>query len=67
MCPAVRSTLFVPRVGPLPVELQDYVLFSLGVLTVSKQQDAAKAFQKFASAPENAGLIRKSAMEPPAR
>jgi molybdate transport system substrate-binding protein len=51
-------------VGPLPGELQDYVLFSLGVLTVSKQQDAAKAFQKFASAPENVALIRKSAMEP---
>jgi molybdate transport system substrate-binding protein len=51
-------------VGPLPGELQDYVLFSLGVLAVSKQQDAAKAFQKFASSPENAALIRKSGMEP---
>ena len=51
-------------VGPLPGELQDYVLFSLGVLAVSKQQDAAKAFQRFASAPENAALIRKGAMEP---
>jgi molybdate transport system substrate-binding protein len=51
-------------VGPLPGELQDYVLFSLGVLAVSKQQDAAKAFQKFATAPENAALLRKSSMEP---
>jgi molybdate transport system substrate-binding protein len=51
-------------VGPLPGELQDYVLFSLGVLAVSKQQDAAKAFQKFAAAPENAALLRKSGMEP---
>jgi molybdate transport system substrate-binding protein len=51
-------------VGPLPGALQDYVLFSLGVLTVSKQQDAAKAFQAFAAAPENAALLRKSSMEP---
>jgi molybdate transport system substrate-binding protein len=51
-------------VGPLPGELQDYVLFSLGVLTVSKQQDVAKAFQKFAAAPESAALLRKSSMEP---
>jgi molybdate transport system substrate-binding protein len=51
-------------VGPLPGELQDYVLFSLGVLTVSKQPDAAKAFQKFASSPDAAALLRKSSMEP---
>jgi molybdate transport system substrate-binding protein len=51
-------------IGPLPPGLQDYVLFSLGVLAVSKQQEAAKAFAAFASAPENAGLIRKSGMEP---
>src|SRR5262245_49060466 len=51
-------------VGPLPGELQDYVLFSLGVLAVSKQQDAAKAFQAFAIAPESAALLRKSSMEP---
>jgi molybdate transport system substrate-binding protein len=51
-------------VGPLPGELQDYVLFSLGVLTVSKQPDVAKAFQKFAAAPESAALLRKSSMEP---
>ena len=51
-------------VGPLPGELQDYVLFSLGVLAVPKQQDAAKAFQAFAIAPESAALLRKSSMEP---
>src|SRR5437016_1218384 len=51
-------------VGPLPGELQDYVLFSTGVLAVSKQVDAAKAFQKFAAASESAALLRKSGMEP---
>src|SRR6185295_7925793 len=47
-------------VGPLPGELQDYVLFSLGVLAVSKERDVAKAFQAFASAPDSAALLRKS-------
>src|SRR5262249_3315836 len=51
-------------VGPLPGELQDYVLFSTGVLAVSKQVGAASAFQKFAAAPESAALLRKSGMEP---
>jgi molybdate transport system substrate-binding protein len=51
-------------IGPLPPGLQDFVLFSLGVLATSKQQDAAKAFAAVASAPENAALIRKSGMEP---
>lgn len=51
-------------VGPLPGELQDYVLFSLGVLAVSKERDVAKAFQAFASAPDAAPLLRKSHMEP---
>jgi molybdate transport system substrate-binding protein len=51
-------------IGPLPPGLQDYVLFSLGVLATSKQQEVAKAFQTFGSAPENAALIRKSGMEP---
>jgi molybdate transport system substrate-binding protein len=51
-------------IGPLPEGLQDYVLFSLGLLAVSKQPEAAKAFAAFAAAPENAALIRKSGMEP---
>jgi molybdate transport system substrate-binding protein len=51
-------------IGPLPPGLRDYVLFSLGVLTVSKQQEVAKAFAMFASASDNAALIRKSGMEP---
>jgi molybdate transport system substrate-binding protein len=54
-------------VGPLPAELQEYVRFSTGVLTVSKQPEAARALIAFMTAPENAALVRKSAMEPPAR
>ena len=54
-------------VGPLPPELQDYVVFSAGVLAVSKQPEAATAMVKFMSAPEAAPLIRKSGMEPAVR
>jgi molybdate transport system substrate-binding protein len=50
--------------GPLPPELQDYVVFGAGVLTVSKAPEAALALVKFMSAPEAAPLIRKSGMEP---
>jgi molybdate transport system substrate-binding protein len=57
----------IEYVGPLPPELQDYVVFSAGVLAVSKQPEAAIAMVKFMSAPEAAPLIRKSGMEPAAR
>jgi molybdate transport system substrate-binding protein len=53
--------------GPLPAELMEYGRFSIGVLTLSKEPEAAKAFIKFATSPEAAPLIRKSGMEPPAK
>ena len=51
-------------VGPLPPGLQEYVQFSLGVLGVSRQQEVARAFAHFASAPENEEILRKGGMEP---
>ena len=51
--------------GPLPKELMEYGRFGVGLLTVSKEQETAKAFIKFMAAPENAELVRKSAMETP--
>jgi molybdate transport system substrate-binding protein len=53
--------------GPLPPDLIEYGRFGLGVLTVSKDPETAKAFIAFATSPEAAPLIRKSTMEPPAR
>jgi len=52
--------------GPLPTQLMEYGRFGVGLLTVSKEPDAARAFIKFMAAPENAALVRKSAMETPA-
>src|SRR3984893_12778667 len=51
--------------GPLPKELMEYGRFGVGLLTVSKEAETAKAFIKFMAAPENAPLLRKSAMETP--
>ena len=51
--------------GPLPGELQEYLYFSAGLLSISKQPDAARAFMAFMASPEAAVHLRKSAMEPP--
>jgi molybdate transport system substrate-binding protein len=58
----VAGTIYL---GPLPKELMEYGRFGAGLLTVSKEQEVAKAFIKFMAAPENAALVRKSAMETP--
>src|SRR5437764_1573995 len=52
--------------GPLPADLMEYGRVGVGVLTASKQPEAASAFAKFMADPANAGLLRKAAMEPPA-
>ena len=57
----------VDYVGPLPGDLQDYVEFAAGVLTVSKEPEAAKAFARFISSAEAVPLIKKSGMEPALR
>ena len=53
--------------GPLPPDLIEYGRFGAAVMTVSKNRDAAQALIKFMVDPANHALIRKSAMEPPAR
>ena len=57
----------VEYVGPLPGELQDYVVFAAGLLAVAKEPEAAKAMMSFISAPAAEPLIRKSGMEPAVR
>jgi molybdate transport system substrate-binding protein len=56
----------IDYVGPLPSELQSYVVFASGILAVSKAPEAALAMARFMAAPEAAPLIRKSGMEPAA-
>jgi molybdate transport system substrate-binding protein len=54
-------------VGPLPAELMEYGRVGVGVLTGAKQPEVAKAFAQYMGDPANAALLRKGAMEPPAR
>ncbi|HZO47851.1 MAG TPA: substrate-binding domain-containing protein [Xanthobacteraceae bacterium] len=53
--------------GSLPPELQQYNDFAVGVLAVSKDREAATAMVRFMAAPENAEVLRKGGLEPPAR
>jgi molybdate transport system substrate-binding protein len=53
--------------GPLPAEIQQYNHFAVGLLAVSKEREAAAAMLKFMAAPENAEVLRKGGLEPPAR
>ena len=61
------QTAGVDYVGPLPGDLQDFVEFAAGVLTVSKEPEAAKALARFMSSAEAVPLIKKSGMEPALR
>src|SRR5712691_8674655 len=53
--------------GPLPPELIEYGHFGVAVRNVSKNEAAARDLIKFMTSPEAAALLRRSAMEPPAR
>jgi molybdate transport system substrate-binding protein len=53
--------------GPLPAELMEYGHFGVAVRNVSKNQGTAREMIKFMLTPYAAELIRKTAMEPPAK
>jgi molybdate transport system substrate-binding protein len=63
----ISEILPVPGVelaGPLPAELQRFVVFSAGIGSASKETQAAKAFIDFLKAPEAAPVLAKEGMEP---
>jgi molybdate transport system substrate-binding protein len=51
--------------GPLPPELMEYGSVGVGLLTVSKQPEVAKAFIKYMADPANVALLKKGDMFPP--
>jgi molybdate transport system substrate-binding protein len=53
--------------GPLPPDLMEYGRFGAAVLTVSKNREGAQSLIKFMADPANQAILRKSAMEPPAK
>ena len=51
-------------VGPLPAEVQNYVILTAGVGALARDRAAAEAFVQFVTAPANAPLIRAKGLEP---
>jgi molybdate transport system substrate-binding protein len=51
-------------VGPLPVELQNYIQFTAGVSVSTKQAEAARAVIKLLTAPAAIAVIRAKGLEP---
>jgi molybdate transport system substrate-binding protein len=54
----------ITLVGPLPPELQEYTVFSAGVVARSKEPDAARALIRFLASPQAAPVVADSGMEP---
>ena len=57
----------VELVGPFPPELQNYLVYSAGVVAAGKQPDAAKALIKHLTAPKAVAVIKAKGFEPVAR
>ena len=53
-------------VGNLPGELHEYIVFSIAVMTASRQPEAAGALIRFVTSPDAVPLLQKGLMEPAA-
>jgi molybdate transport system substrate-binding protein len=53
--------------GPLPQELMEYGRVGVGLLTVSRHPEAAKAFIRYMADPANTWMLGNGAMAPPMR
>lgn len=60
----ILTTPGVDLVGPLPPEIQSYVVFSAGVSTNSKVLDAAKQLMRLLIGPKAIRVIKAQGMEP---
>ena len=60
----ILTTPGVDLVGPLPPEIQSYVVFTAGVSANSKVPDAAEQLMKFLTGPAAIPVIRAQGMEP---
>src|SRR5712691_826686 len=54
----------VDYVGPLPADVQQFTMFSSGIIAGAKEVDAAGALVKFISSPAAAPAFKKRGMEP---
>jgi molybdate transport system substrate-binding protein len=62
--PTLLSTKGVQIVGPLPKELENWLVNTAGVSAAAKEPDVAKAFIKYLATPEAAAAIKAKGMEP---
>jgi molybdate transport system substrate-binding protein len=60
----VLTTPGVDLVGPLPPELQSYIVFSAGVSASSKPPDAVRDLIKFLKSPAAVAVMKAQGMEP---
>jgi molybdate transport system substrate-binding protein len=60
----ILTTRGVELVGPLPPELQSYVVFAAGVSTNSRAPAAAKELIKFLTGPRATAVMRSQGMQP---
>ena len=65
--PTLLSTKGVQIVGPLPGELENWLVNTGGVSAAAKEPDAAKALIKYLATPEATAIIRAKGMEVPPR
>jgi molybdate transport system substrate-binding protein len=54
----------VDYVGPLPAEIQQFTIFSSGIIAGTKEAEAAKALVSFITAPAAAAAFKRIGMEP---
>jgi molybdate transport system substrate-binding protein len=54
----------VDYVGPLPAEVQNYTMFSSGILSGAKEAEAARAMVRYITTPQSGAVFRKRGMEP---
>lgn len=60
----ILTTPGVELVGPLPPEIQSYVVFTAGISANSKAPDAARDLIKFLTGPIAIPVIKAQGMEP---
>ncbi len=62
--PELKAVKEIQYVGPLPNELQNYTLFTAGVLTGARQPETAKAFLDFITTPAAVKVFAAKGLEP---
>lgn len=60
----ILTTQGVELVGPLPPEVQSYIVFAAGISANSRAPTAAKELLKFLKGPRAASVMRSQGMEP---